>query len=325
MILVARKITKDGQFIQSTKGANKNQRVKIAESIKATRKSKSKSSFKGSKPVKATKPKSEKKTKKTKQPKAIYDNPYKLSQIYRQVAWQLNTAYDEVRDAGYTSNNIRLFEKTLEMFYEKYNLKVANKHHISIQKHMSMEAVEELSKITLHFADIATIDRAFFLDDITKGLKTEDKQSIQDAQQKAILEGSDTAIVDGVEIPWDSFDVDKFSHIQELYDVDNVQDFIDWTDEMERYRRNSFLQTVLTSDQIADIFSQAIDAGNENSLANLDIEEIEKMAYREYKNNGGLEGDDLRKAVLNRIATARSGKMTRSYNNNFKKIQYRGR
>lgn len=233
------------------------------------------------------------------------NNNYRLSKPYRQIAWQLNKAYDEVRASKFYSNNIKLFEQTLEGFYDKYNLKVRNPHHISMQKQMPEEAAEELAKIALRFADIAVEDRAFFLDDISKGLTKEDKELIQQKQQEAIVNDKEEIEVGGIKMPWDKFDVDKFEKVQDKYGVDTVQDFINWTDDMERFRMDSFLTSVLNSDQIADVFSYAIDAQHKNPKANLDFDAISKMAYREYKNNGGIVGDTLRSAIYARISRAK--------------------
>lgn len=271
-------------------------KLKNPEVMQVEKINKSKASTKVSKPVtKKPKTKRQKAPKKKKQPVAIYENPYVLSPIYRQVAWQLNKAYDEVKQAGLTSNNIKLFEQSLENFYEKYNLKVKNKHHISMQKHMSMEAVDELSKITLQFADVATVDRQFFLEDLTKGLSPDDLQRVLDQQQENAYDNIETNEDDT--IPWKVFDIDKFKQIQEMYGVDSVQEFIDWTDEMERYRTSSFLQTVLSSDQIADIFAYA---GNKDSKKT--YEKIAKMITNQY-NRYGYIGDELRQAVIKRINT----------------------
>lgn len=239
---------------------------------------------------------------KAKSPKL--DNNFRLSKPYRQIAWQLNKAYDEVRNEGIWSNSINLFEQTLEAFYDKYDLKVANTHHISMQKQMPEEAVEELAKIALRFADIATEDRNFFYEDLTKGLSKRDKEIIQQKQQEAIVNGDENIDVDGIEMPWDKFDVDRYKKIQDKYGVETVQDFINWTDEMERFRGEAFLLSVLSSHQIADIFSYAIDAQKENQLADLSFDAISKMAYREYKNNGGITGEKLRTAIYERISRA---------------------
>lgn len=284
------------------KSAKKNQVMKQPESVQISKKEKGKLS----KAPNIKTPKLKNKAPKKARNKKQVDDRYVLSKAYRQVAWQLNKAYDEVRNEGFTSNNIRLFEQTLEGFYEKYNLKVANKHHISMQKQMPKEAVEELGKIALHFAEVATEDRSFFLSDITKGLSEKDIQMIRDKQQQAILEDGEMDF-EGVKMPWDKFDVDKYNKIQDMYGVNTIQGFIDWTDEMERFRSSAFLQSVLTSDQIADIFSYSIDAGQRNPYANLDFDAISKMAYREYKNNGGITGESLRKAINARISRVVTG------------------
>lgn len=158
-----------------------------------------------------------------------------------------------------------------------------------------MEAVDELSKITLQFADVATVDRQFFLEDLTKGLSPDDLQRILDQQQENAYDNIETNEDDT--IPWETFDIDKFKQIQEMYGVDSVQEFIDWTDEMERYRTSSFLQTVLSSDQIADIFAYA---GNKDSKKTYD--KIAKMITNQY-NRYGYVGDELRQAVIKRINT----------------------
>lgn len=283
------------------KSAKKNQIMKQPETVQVAKKNKGKTSKAPT--INTPKPKKPKKTKKARTKKPA--DPYRLSKPYRQIAWQLNKAYDEVRNAGYYSNNIKLFEKTLEGFYEKYNLKVKNPHHISMQKQMPEEAVEELAKIALRFADIAVEDRSFFLDDITKGLTERDKKMVQQKQQEAIINDEDEIEIGDVKMPWDKFDVDKFEKIQDLYGVETIQDFIDWTDEMERFRMDSFLTSVLTSDQVADVFSYAIEAQKDNPKAKLDFNAISKMAYREYKNNGGIVGDGLRKAIYARISRAK--------------------
>lgn len=236
-----------------------------------------------------------------KQPQKMKVERYVLSKAYRQVAWQLNKAYDEVRNAGFYSNNTKLFEQTLEGFYKKWGKKVSNMHHISMQAQMPKEAIEELADITIRFADIAVEDRNFYIDDLTKGMSPEDRRAIEQKQQEAIVNGEDEIDMDGIKMPWDKFDVDKYKQIQDLYGVKTVQEFINWTDEMERFRSSAFLQSVLNSDQIADIFAHSYDAQKKNPLANLDFDTISKMVYREYRKNG-ITGDKLRTAIYERIS-----------------------
>ena len=249
-----------------------------------------------------------------KQPQKMKVERYVLSKAYRQVAWQLNKAYDEVRNAGFYSNNTKLFEQTLEGFYKKWGKKVSNVHHISMQAQMPKEAIEELANITIRFADIAVEDRNFYIDDLTKGMSPEDRRAIEQKQQEAIVNGDEEMDFDGIKMPWDKFDVDKYNQIQDLYGIKTVQDFINWTDEMERFRGEAFLQSVLNSDQIADIFAHTYNAQKKNPLANLDFDEIVKMAYREHMKDG-KKGDKLRQAIFSRISNAETSKLKRGNNN----------
>ena len=250
--------------------------------------------------------KSAKKNQRMKQPQKMKVERYVLSKAYRQVAWQLNKAYDEVRNAGFYSNNTKLFEQTLEGFYKKWGKKVSNLHHISMQAQMPKEAIEELADITIRFADIAVEDRNFYIDDLTKGMSPEDRRAIEQKQQEAIVNGDEEMDFDGIKMPWDKFDVDKYNQIQDLYGIKTVQEFINWTDEMERFRSSAFLQSVLNSDQIADIFAYSYDAQQKNPRANLDFDSISKMVYREYMKDGFV-GDALRGAIYARIAKTYKG------------------
>lgn len=227
---------------------------------------------------------------KMKQPKVMKVERFVLSKPYRAMAWELNLAYDEVKKKGHYSNNIKLFEQTLENFYNKYNRKPANKHHISMQIQMTEEQINELGDIVDQFVNIAVEERNFYYDDLTKGFSPEDKVKIKEK-----LEKPEKTEEKEIETPWKVFDVDKFKQIQELYGVKTVQEFIDWTDEMERYRTSIFLQTILTSDQIADIFAYS---GNKDDKSS--YKKIEKMIQNQYNKNG-LIGDELRQAVMKRI------------------------
>ena len=219
---------------------------------------------------------------------------YKLSSPYRKVAFQLNKAYDEVKQSGLTNNTIKLYEQTLEKFYSKYDRKVKNPHHISQQIQMSEEQIQELADITIAFADMAVNDRNFVLSDIIGKIDPEDLQTIFDMQQDADLR-SDFFSIDGIDMPWNEFDIDKFNTIKEMYGVEDVQQFINWTDEMERYRANAFLSEVLTSDQIADLWAYAQSGDVKVNRRSL------HMMIRANYNATGKTGADLYNIVLQRI------------------------
>lgn len=191
--------------------------------------------------------------------KKVKPQKFKMSTSYRKIARELNKAYDEVKQAGLTNNTIKLYERTLEQFYEKHGLKVKNTKHISTQKQSTNpDVIQELVDITMTFADMALEYRDFYLSDIISKINPKDLDAIYKHQQDAILgEDSEYSLFDEVDTPWNEFDIDKFNQIKEEYGVETIQDFVNWTDEMERYRSSSFLSEVLTSDQIAELWSYA--------------------------------------------------------------------
>lgn len=246
------------------------------------------------KDIKKLKKKSSKKTTQRKKPER-----FKLSHVYRQMAWELNRAYDEVKESGYTSNNIKLFEQTLEAFYANAGKKVKNPHHISLQAHMSKEQIEELANITDTFVNIAVNDRAFYLSDITKGLTPKDMEIIQNRQQEIAFDNvmpreSIEAKSKLDEIPWETFDVDRFEAIKDKYGIDSVQGFVDFVDAMERRRVSGLMDTLLSSHQLAEAFAYAESKG-------YGYEYVMRTAYKEYYKNKGITRDPLYEQIIKHI------------------------
>ena len=206
------------------------------------------------------KPKKKKSKKSKGQKRYIETGKYKMAKEYRDVARELNKAYDEVKQSGLTNNTIKLYERTLEQFYEKHGRKVKNTHHISTQmQSLDPEVIQELADITMTFADMALEDRDFYLSDIIRKIDPRDLQVIYDKQQESIFfnEDTDYDLFDILGVTWNELDLDKFNQVKEDYGVETIQDFVNWTDEMERYRSSAFLSEVLTSDQIAELWAYA--------------------------------------------------------------------
>ena len=227
--------------------------------------------------------------------KKAHVQKYKMNKAYRQLAYALNKAYDEVKQSGLTNNTIKLYEQTLENYYNKKGRTPKNKHHISIQMQFTnADDVQELADITAAFADIAVEDRSFTLSDIIGKIDPEDLQTIFDMQQDAELR-DDFFSIDGESMPWNEFDVDKFAKIKEKYGVNSVQQFVDWTDEMERYRSNAFLSEVLTSDQMAELWAYA-----QSGEVKVNRRSLHMMIRANY-NATGKTGLDLYNIVMQRI------------------------
>lgn len=238
---------------------------------------------------------------------------FTLSKPYRKIAYEMNKAYDEVKQAGITNNTIKLFENTLENFYKKHNKKVANEHHVSMQAHMDESSIKELAAILMSFVDKALNEHNFYLSDIKKSVEPKVWQDIMDKQQEDLWDNlwyednydTDVTVDEEVDVPWNEFNVDIYNKIQDKYGVEDVQQFIDWTDEMERYRTNAFLSQVLSSHQIAELFAYA--QAGENKVNRRSLHATIRAQY----NKTGYIGQDLYNAVVQRIKTKKSPKKGR--------------
>lgn len=232
---------------------------------------------------------------------------YVLSAPYRKIAYELNIAYDESKREKITNNTLREFESTLETFYETHGLKVSNPHHITMQKQMTEEQVEELADIVDTFTQKALEERDFYFGDIIADLSPEELQAIKDKQQREYLESGEitetnmSEFIRDLDIPWDEFNVDKYKQIKDKYGVETVQQFVDWTDEMERYRSSAFLQEVLTSDQIAELYSYA-----QSGDVKVSRRSMHAMIRAQYNKNG-YTGTDLYNVIIDKIK-AKKGK-----------------
>ena len=142
---------------------------------------------------------------------------------------------------GVKTNKTRLFEQTLENFYEKNNLKVANPKRITLQKYMTREQAVELSDIVMSFAEEP------------QGLVFEEYKQKFDSIDKVI---ADARIIGGEE----NFNVDRFLSFQDQFGVRNYQDFIDVIDALNNRKIDALLKEIEESNgQVGFAFSELID------------------------------------------------------------------
>lgn len=228
------------------------------------------------------------------------DKKFVLSGSYRKIAYELNKAYDEMKSMKIDTNAIRLFEKTLEDFYSRYNLKVSNVHHISMQKQMTREQAEELASITDMFTDIALNQGGFYFSDIEKALTKEELQMIQDAIADDDFEnidlGGDKAEESGEreeQQKYKTFGYDVYEKIKDKYGLESVQQYFDWLDGMTRFKHNALFLDIMSSDQFGEVlaYSQENDI-NYFDLSNMIVNQYNKM---------GVSGYELYNAIIDKI------------------------
>ena len=199
---------------------------------------------------------------------------YVLSKEYRKLAWALNNALNEFSDMGVKTNKTRLFEQTLENFYEKNKLKVANPKRITLQKYMTESQVTELSDIVMSFAEEP------------QGLVFEEYKQKFDSIDKVIAEAR---IIGGEE----NFNVDRFLTFQDQFGVRNYQEFIDVIDALNNRKTDALLNDIQDSDQIAELAAY----GHTKGLTNEDIELELLFRYQFY----GLHHENLYNKIIDEI------------------------
>ena len=246
---------------------------------------------------------------------------YTLSRPYRQLAYQLNKAYDEMQQYRINTNATRTYAHMLEQFYEKHDLKVANPHHITLQKEMSYEQTQELGELVDMFANMAIESDMFLVEDIQKKVSPEDWQALQNKVAKYDWDAIETQISNqkfGVSLEtggdvdyastevmnqvskWEVFEWDKYEKIKEMYHLGGVQDYINFLDDMDAMRTNNLLMEILSSDQYAEIISHP-------ASRDYSAEYINNKIIQEYSKHGTV-GKDLYKTIIRQIKKGKSSK-----------------
>ena len=228
---------------------------------------------------------------------------YTLSRPYRQLAYQLNKAFDEMQQYRIDTNATRTYAHMLEQFYEKHDLKVSNPHHITMQKEMTREQTQELGELVDMFANMAIESDMFLVEDIQKKVSPEEWQALQDKVSDidyASINGEPTEIdpmFKGYDRQmsgkWEKFEWDKYEKIKDMYHLGGVQDYLNWLDDMQNLKTNSLLAEILSSDQYAEIISHPASQQYSN-------EYINNRIIQEYSKHGAT-GKDLYRTIIRQI------------------------
>ena len=187
---------------------------------------------------------------------------------------QLNEAMNDWDKAGFTSNDLKLFQDKLEDFYSKNNLQVAHNDRFTVQKGMTQEQADELFDIAIAMAD----DDYIYLDTYQDMLNM-DYEDI------------------GTQSRYDKINLEAFSKIAEQHpdSVQDLEDYVNFIDQMNNYKNNAMLSSILSSDQVAELYSLG-------SWHDLTDEQIETIIYTELElTTHGQTGDVLYNTVLEAI------------------------
>lgn len=216
---------------------------------------------------------------------------YVLSKSYREMAEELNKAYDEMSEHRISTNATRLFEQTLESFYKRNDINVKDVHRISTRKQMTEEQAEELGDIVDMFVDIALNDGGFYYSEFEKAMSPEDLEMLHDFIADEDYENIET---DTKEQKWEKFEYDTYQKLKDKYGFANVQEYANWLDNIVRMKKNPFIREILSSDQMGEIIAIM---QNDNEYT-----DIIGIIREEYFNSKGATGEPLYDAVIKRVS-----------------------
>ena len=187
---------------------------------------------------------------------------------------QLNEAMNDWDKAGFTSNDLKLYQDKLEDFYNKNNMNVAHNDRFSWQKDMTQEQADELF-------------------DLAESMAQDDYVYLETYQDMLNMDYEDI----GTQSTYDKINLEAISNISEQYpdSVQNLEDYVNFIDRMNNYKNNAMLSSILSSDQVAELYSLG-------SWQDLTDEQIETIIYTELElTTKGQTGDVLYNAVLEAI------------------------
>lgn len=187
---------------------------------------------------------------------------------------QLNEAMNDWDKAGFTSNDLKLFQDKLEDFYSKNNMNVAHNDRFTWQKEITQEQADELF-------------------DLAESMAQDDYIYLETYQDMLNMDYEDI----GTQSTYDKINLEAFSKISEQYpdSVQNLEDYVNFIDRMNNYKNNAMLSSILSSDQVAELYSLG-------SWQDLTDEQIETIIYTELElTTKGQTGDVLYNAVLEAI------------------------
>ena len=153
-------------------------------------------------------------------------------------------------DAGIESNQVKLTRQMLEDFYTKHDLEVGAEDKFATQLDLTPEQESEYEKIMDQFGRQA-------------GTSINEMKSVYE-EQKDMYEKS--------------------------YDIKNFEEFITFTDKMKEALDDGLIKSILSSEEIADLYSEAHIKGVSYKVMD------EKIVSAYYKSKGKT-GEALVKAI----------------------------
>ena len=187
--------------------------------------------------------------------KKVSKKKYRSSKTFKKQMEAVNKRLGKFKLNNVTANNVRLFNNLIKSFNKKYKLGEDNVFNTKLW--YTKEQQKEIR-------------------DIIKAVYADPETSLRywSDTYKKVKEGDfnkDTEV-----------NLNFFSKINEKFEFEDVQDFIEWSDTMNRFRSSDIIGKILDSEQYYDLVNLADETGysDEFDIDELIINEFNKTGKR---------------------------------------------
>lgn len=193
----------------------------------------------------------------------IQKKKYKSSKTFKKKIEAANKRLGQFGKKNLTSNDVKLFQNMIKGFNLRYGIKTDKPEEISTTAWYTKEQQKELRSIINAIYDNPRTSYQYWR-----------------TKQKEML----TSGLDPSELGESNLNLDMVEKLHDKYGFTEEQEFIDFFDEMDRFRNTSVLSQILDSDEEVDLVSY----GKEMDL---DITDIHELILNEYQRTGRTHTD----------------------------------
>lgn len=197
--------------------------------------------------------------------KTIIQKP-KEKKKQKQKFKSLNKKLDKWDDFNADPNDVKSIKSNLKEFYKRNDLEPEDNERFDTSIKYTKEQMEEL-------------------------------QQIADAAENKDINVEDWAWrFEGYEEELDPVSMKKFESNVGQYGIETFEDFVNFYENMNRWKNDKYLSFLLSSDQVAELFEYAGELGIEDPA-----QFVMETAFFEYSNSGMMKGDlyDFIRSELN--------------------------
>ena len=201
--------------------------------------------------------------KKPKSPiKKVKKKKYRSSKTFRQLMRRANKRLTMFGRNNVTSNSVRLYQNLIKSFNKKYG--ISGDNTFNINKWYTKEEQKE----------IRALIKSIYMDPETS--LREWKKTYRKIKDNKIDEYHITEDEDKQQL----INLNFFQKIDEKFGIEDLQDYIEWSDTMNRFKSSDIIGKILDSDQYEDLVSLADDTGYSEEF------NIDELIIDEYKKTG---------------------------------------